>query len=106
MKRLQVKVSSIYCIDVPDDFRYDSEEDVEQAVADYLGNNNMKASIEFFSNLSVVCSECGCSLNEKEEEEDGMCAQCNSLFCIECHKKLKDEEGEEDGLCKKCKIKK
>lgn len=78
MKRLQVKISIIYALEVPDDFNYKEPENVQNSLVKYLQDNNMTAHNEFFENITVVCSECGISLSLDEEEQDGKCVQCDA----------------------------
>ena len=78
MKRIQIKINNIYAFEVPDDFDYTDESAVHEAFAEYLSSNNMKASVELFSYVDVVCSECGISLQD-EEVEDGACTQCEGM---------------------------
>lgn len=78
MKRLQVVVKAIYAIEVPEDFDYTDIAEVQNQIEEYFGTNNMTAHNEFYENMKVVCADCGISLSNEEEEEDGKCASCGA----------------------------
>lgn len=79
MKRMQVVVEKIYSIMVEDDFDYTSEEQVQNAIAKYLEENNLTSETEDFEHYRVVCSSCGISLRDDYEKEDGKCSQCSGI---------------------------
>ena len=90
MKKLQVSINKIYSIDVKDNFNYQDESQVNEAVEKHLNDNNQKVYNEFFENVKVICSECGVSLNLDEEKEDGMCYQCaDGSFLLSKAEKVK-----------------
>lgn len=76
-KRLQIVIEKLYAIPVDEDFDYTSDEDIQNAIAKYLEENNMTAENEDFEHYRVVCSSCGISLHDEYEKEDGKCAQCS-----------------------------
>ena len=73
MKKLQIKIEVTYCIDVEDDFDYESDEDIQNTLSDYIMNNNMTCENEFIENFEVICGECGITLSTDEEKKDGYC---------------------------------
>ena len=78
MKRLQVNVETgLYAMEVPDNFDYTDMSAVSEALLEHLSRNNMTGHTEFFENIEVRCSECGISLNDDYEKEDGKCGGCN-----------------------------
>lgn len=78
MKRLQVAISKVYAIAVPDDFDYTEPEQWQNAVHDWMNSQNMTEETQFYEHMKVVCSGCGISLSDKDEEELGCCVSCDS----------------------------
>jgi len=78
MKRLQVAIQKVYAIEVEDDFYFTDESEVCRLIEEDIVGNNQTISNEFFENLTVVCADCGISLNLDEEKKNGICEQCNN----------------------------
>jgi len=53
-EKIQVKIKVIYTLEVNDDFDYTEPSEVQDALAEYLGRNNMTADNEFYENYSVI----------------------------------------------------
>ena len=74
MKRIQLAISKVFVIEVEDDMTEIG--DMHNALLDKIQRNNETVETIFFENLTIVCSECGISLNLPEEQEDNKCVQC------------------------------
>jgi len=81
MKRIQFKLNKrIFAVDIDDNIEdYDEQiNEGQRKLIEHLELNNESIKNVFFECLEVVCSECGISLTNGEEEEDFVCLQCDA----------------------------
>jgi len=71
MKRVQLRLSELFVVEVEDDVTDISE--IQEALAEQIAKNNELPSNLFWDNLEVVCSECGISI---DEDEGFICGGC------------------------------
>ena len=80
-KRIQFKLNNrIFAVEIDTENTILTDEDINNAhekLIQQINSNNEKIEHIFFEELLLVCSECGISLNE-DEEEIGMCNQCEN----------------------------
>lgn len=80
-KRIQFKLNNrIFAVEIITENTILTDEDINNAhekLIEQILNNNEKIHNIFFEELLLVCSECGITLNE-DEEEIGMCNQCEN----------------------------
>jgi len=85
---------------------FDVGDDVHNALAEKIAQNNEKEENIFYEELIMMCSDCGITLHSEEEQIDGRCVQCEALHCCECDTSLNvGEDVEADNgnyMCFKC----
>jgi len=94
VKKFRLTVHINYEVEMPDEYNpnEDDQNDVINKLKDDIESGNQTIENEFFENLILTCTECGITLNDDEEKEDGMCVQCSALICVECKNTLTEEE--------------
>jgi len=78
--KIQFKLNNIFAVEV-NEKNSEYEEIINKAkqqLQEDILRNNETIENKFFESLEVVCSECGISLTNGEDEESFKCLQCEA----------------------------